>query len=156
MPEPIEKRVRTLAGVSVGRGCFFAALAIWAVMTGLIAEPLQSIKSGAILAMLVACVLLLKAGRVVHVSYKRTEVWLLLDRQIDLRPEQAQRMITTTLREVYLRYALYAVLLALVFWGFALLLWLVPGLWGSGAGSHQPVGFPTGRHHDIEAFKTMA
>ncbi|MFN4275062.1 MAG: hypothetical protein ACK4FJ_02090 [Ferrovibrio sp.] len=124
MAEPVEQRVRTLAIHSVGRGCFFAALAIWCVMIGLIAEPLQALKAGAILTMLAACVLLLKAGHVTRASYKKTEVWILLGRQIELTPEVAQRIITGTLRELYLRCALYATLVAVVFWLLALLLWL--------------------------------
>jgi hypothetical protein len=109
---------------SVGRGCFFAALAIWAVMVGLIYEPLLAAKSGAILTLLVVCVLLLKAARVTHASYKKTEVWILLGRRIELSPEIAQKLITVTLREVYLRYAFYATLVALMFCGVALVLWL--------------------------------
>lgn len=124
MAEPIEQRVRTLAIHSVGRGCFFAALAIWCVMIGLIAEPLQALKAGAILTMLAACVLLLKAGHVTRVSYKKTEVWILLGRQIELTPEVAQRIITGTLRELYLRCALYATVVAIVFWLLALLIWI--------------------------------
>lgn len=124
MAEPIEQRVRTLAIHSVGRGCFFAALAIWCVMIGLIAEPLQALKAGAILTMLAACVLLLKAGHVTRASYKKTEVWILLGRQIELTPEVAQRIITSTLRELYLRCALYATFVAMVFWLLTLLLWL--------------------------------
>lgn len=124
MAEPIEQRVRTLAIHSVGRGCFFAALAIWCVMIGLIAEPLQALKSGAILAMIAACVLLLKAGQVTRVSYKKTEVWIMLGRTIELSPEVAQRIITATLREIYLRYALYAAVAAIVFWLCALVFWL--------------------------------
>lgn len=124
MTEPIEQRVRTLAVHSVGRGCFFAALAIWCVMIGLIAEPLQSLKSGAILTMIVACVLLMKAGHVTHVSYKKTEVWILLDRRIELSPEVAQRVITVTLREIYLRYAVYSAVIAVAFWLCTLVFWL--------------------------------
>jgi hypothetical protein len=124
MAEPTEQRVQAMAVHSVGRGCFFAALAIWCVMIGLIAEPLQSLKSGAILTMMVVCVLLLKAEWVIRHSYKKTEVWILLDRRIDLSPEVAQRIITVTLREVYLRYALYAAVVAIAFWLLALLLWL--------------------------------
>ncbi|HEX6959093.1 MAG TPA: hypothetical protein VF194_14010 [Ferrovibrio sp.] len=154
MPEPIEMRVRTLAVHSVGRGCFFAGLAIWCVMIGLIADPLQAIKSGAILTLIVACVLLLKATWVTHRSYRRTEVWLLLNRQIELRPEAAQRIITGTLREIYLRCALYAVLIAAGFCCFALIFWLAPGAWVT-EGAHQRIGFSTGQHRNIEAFRTM-
>lgn len=124
MAEPIEQRVRALAVHSVGRGCFFAALGIWCVMIGLISDPLQSLKSGAILAMMVACVLLLKAGHVTRRSYKKTEVWIMLGRSIELHPDVAQRIITVTLREIYLRYTLYAVLAAIVFWVTTLLFWL--------------------------------
>lgn len=124
MPDRVEQRIRALAIHSVGRGCFFAALAIWCVMIGLIAEPLQSIKSGAVLTMLTVCVLLLKAGYVIRHSYKKTEVWILLDRRIDLRPEEAQYLITTTLREIYLRYAWYGTLITLGFWACALGYWL--------------------------------
>jgi hypothetical protein len=124
MAEPVEQRVRALAVQSVGRGCFFAALAIWCVMIGLIAEPFQSLKSGAILTMITACVLMIKAEWVIRHSYKHTEVWIMLDRQIDLRPEVAQRIITVTLRDVYLRYALYAAVAAGGFWLCALLFWL--------------------------------
>lgn len=124
MAEPIEKRVRTSAIHSVGRGCFFAALAIWCVMIGLISDPLQSLKSGAILTMIVACVLLIKAGHVTRASYKKTEVWIMLGRTIELSPAVAQRIITVTLREVYLRYALYAAAIAIAFWLCLLLFWL--------------------------------
>lgn len=124
MAEPVEHRVRALAVLSVGRGCFFAALAIFCVMVGLVAEPLQALKSGAILAMITACVLMIKAEWVIRHSYKRTEVWILLDRRIELSPEVAQRVITVTLREIYLRYALYSALIAGGFWFCTLILWL--------------------------------
>lgn len=99
-------------------------------MIGLIAEPLQALKSGAILTMLAACVLLLKAGQVTRRSYKKTEVWILLGKQIELKPEVAQRIITGILRDLYLRCALYASLVALGFWAGALLLWLATRSWG--------------------------
>lgn len=124
MSQPIEERVRALAVHSVGRGCFFAALAIWCVMIGLVYDPLLALKSGAILTLLVVCILLLKAARVMHRSYKQTEVWILLDRRIELQPEIAQKIITVSLRETYLRYAFYATLVALGFCAFALALWL--------------------------------
>ncbi|WP_428247611.1 hypothetical protein [Ferrovibrio sp.] len=119
--EAIDQRIRRLAGLSVGRGCFFAALAIWCTMIGLIYEPVLSLKSGAILTMLVAAVLVLKAQIVRRASYKHTEVWILLGRQIDLLPVHAQRLIAQALHETYLRYALFAMLLAVLFWGLALL-----------------------------------
>ncbi|WP_341701842.1 hypothetical protein [Ferrovibrio sp.] len=142
MAERIEDQVRAKAVLSVGRGCFFGALAIWCVMIGLIAEPLQSLKSGAILTMLLACVLLLKAGRVTHLSYKRTEVWLLLDRRIDLPPVVAQQIITRILRDVYLRATLYATIAAIGFWFMALLFWLF-GAGNGGFGGNGGAAVPS-------------
>lgn len=119
------ERIEELAKFSVGRGCFFAALAIWCVMIGLIADPLQALKAGAILTMLAGCILLLKAQLVMRRSYKKTEVWILLDRKIDLTPEDAQQVIATSLRDAYNRYTWYAALIAAAFWIFALLFWLL-------------------------------
>lgn len=53
-----------------------------------------------------------------------TTLTILLGRRIELSPEIAQKLITVTLREVYLRYAFYATLVALMFCGVALVLWL--------------------------------
>ncbi len=114
-------RIRRLAFLSVGRGCFFAALAIWCCMIGLIFEPVLALKCGAILTLLTAAVLLLKAQTVTRRSYKQTELWILLDRQVDLLPAHAQRLIAGTLQEIYLRYALFAGLIAILFWLLALL-----------------------------------
>lgn len=119
------QRVRSLAGLSVGRGCFFAALAIWCTMIGLIATPLQSLKAGAILTMLVCAILVFKSWAVDRQPYKQTEVYILLDRQIEVTPEVAQRLIKTSLRETYNRYALYAAIVALCFWAAAFVFWRI-------------------------------
>ncbi len=119
--DAIEQRIRHLAGVSVGRGCFFAALAIWCTMSGLIFDPVMALKCGSILTLMTAAVLLLKAQLVRRNSYKQTEVWVLLERKVDLLPAHAQRLITEALHEVYLRYTLYSTLIAVLFWVLALL-----------------------------------
>lgn len=114
-------RIRRLAFLSVGRGCFFAALAIWCCMVGLVYEPPLALKCGAVLTLITAAALLLKGQYVLQQSYKQTEIWILLDRKLDLLPAHAQRVITHTLHEIYRRYALFAGLLALVFWLLSLL-----------------------------------
>jgi len=119
--DAIEQRIRGLAVFSVGRGCFFAALAIWCTMIGLIFDPAMALKAGSILTLLTAAILLLKAQLVRHTSYKQTEVWILLERKVDLLPIHAQRLITDALYGVYLRYTLYAMIIAVLFWGLALL-----------------------------------
>ncbi|MBX3454203.1 hypothetical protein [Ferrovibrio sp.] len=107
-PEPFDQRVRRLAVLSIGRGCFFAALAIWCVMIGLISEPQQAMRAGGLLSLLVCCVLLLKAQTALKRSFRHTEVWILLDRKLPVAAEAAQRVISAVLRETYLRYAAYA------------------------------------------------
>jgi hypothetical protein len=119
--DAIEQRIRHLAGVSVGRGCFFAALAIWCTMSGLIFDPVMALKCGSILTLLTAAVLLLKAQLVRRTSYKQTEVWVMLERKVDLLPAHAQRLIADALHEMYMRYTLYAMIIAVLFWGLALL-----------------------------------
>lgn len=120
--EPFDQRVRRLVVHSIGRGCFFAALAIWCVMIGLISQPSQALRAGAILSLLVSCTLLLKGQTARERPFKRTEVWILLDRKLEVSPDIAQRLIGNALRETYLRYAAYAGLFAA---GFLLLALLV-------------------------------
>ncbi|HEY5798158.1 MAG TPA: hypothetical protein VIU82_24400 [Bosea sp. (in: a-proteobacteria)] len=102
-----EARFRELALLSVSRGCAFAGLAIICVMVGLAGYPGMALQSGAILMMLAAAVLILKAERSQRVSYKRTELWVLLDPKERPRADFAQQVIGLALREVYLRFARY-------------------------------------------------
>jgi hypothetical protein len=119
-------RIRSIAAISVGRACFFAGLAIWATMFGLITEPMLALRVGAALVSIVACVLLIKARNAPERPYRDTEVWLLMDRQTDLPADRVQRAIGAALAETYSRYARYALAIAGIFWLFAIagdLLW---------------------------------
>lgn len=129
--EPFDQRVRRLAVHSIGRGCFFAALAIWCVMIGLISDPKLALRAGGLLSLVACCILLLKAQSAQQRSFKHTEVWILLDRKLPqagdlgpklscrlagrMTPEAAQQLIGAVLRELYLRYALYAGLIGAAF-----------------------------------------
>lgn len=97
-------------------------------MTGLISDPFLALKAGAILTMIVCAVLIMKGQMVQRASYKKTEVYILLDRRIEVTPEVAQRLIISVLRDTYNRYAFFAACLATVFWIGALLFWVLrPG-----------------------------
>lgn len=116
-------KLQQLANLSVGRACFFAALAIWAVMMGLISDPVVALKSGAILTSLVVVVLFIKARRSPTRSYRETELWILLDGKLDMPEAAAQRLLSDILKRTFERYALWAAAFALFFWALALLFW---------------------------------
>jgi hypothetical protein len=105
-------RIRALAFFSIGRGCFFAMLAIWSVMFGLIAWPALAFRSGGILFALAWSVLLLRGLRALKRDFRLTEVWLLLEGPIDLPRDRLQSLIGGVLRDTYLRFADFAAWLA--------------------------------------------
>ena len=111
-------RIRSLAKMSIGRGCFFAGLAIWAVMMALIYDPPLSFRTGAGLALIAACVLAIKARNAPLRSYRETELWLLMDHKTELPESRIQQALSGVLAEFYGRYARYAVGIAI---GFLLL-----------------------------------
>jgi hypothetical protein len=108
-------RIEQAANLSVARGCGFAALGILTFFIGMSADPTVALKSGGLLSLLVCAVLLLKAGIAHRQPYRRTEVWVMLKPAERPEPAVAQVVITTILREAYLRFAMQAGLLALLF-----------------------------------------
>ena len=118
-------RIRGFAELSVRRGCSFAALAIATTMFGLSSTPLLAIECGAILCTLTAVVLFYKSLRAPMRDYRRTELWILLDRRHDLPEAYAGRVLNTVLRDVYLRYAELGALAALALWLLVFAGWLL-------------------------------
>jgi hypothetical protein len=110
------------AELSVARGVGFGALAVALVVAGLAGYPQLALKSGAALTLFMWAVLRLKALRALKRPYKRTEVWLILEPRPAWPAEVAQRLIGTTLRRTFERYARYALLVALGLWLASLLL----------------------------------
>jgi hypothetical protein len=119
------ERIEDLAERSVARACGFAGIGILTFVVGLSGDMSLAFKAAGILTLLTCCVLLLKAGFAPQKPYKQTEVWLMLPR--DERPSEqvAQKLIGTVLREVYLRFALHAAIIAVVMLAFAFLYPLV-------------------------------
>lgn len=106
--------IERLAEVSVGRACGFAGLAIFTVMVGLSFDPLLSARSGAIMLSLAVVVLRYRAWRALRLDHRRTEVWLMLE---DKAPDTVARMmIQRALRRVYIRFADWAAIAAVVLW----------------------------------------
>lgn len=101
-------RIEAKAELSVGRACAFGGIAIGTFMIGLISEPPLAFLTGGILTLLATFILILKANLAATRPYKRTEVWLLLDKSERPVPEVAQTVISRALQEVFLRFALYS------------------------------------------------
>jgi hypothetical protein len=115
MTEEIE-RIRRCARHSIGRAFLFALLAIGATISGLIGWPVMAFRTGAVLTMLTAVIMLLRATRAGSSSYRRTETWILLGRRHALPEARAHAVITGILSETYWRFAEYAGILAAGFW----------------------------------------
>ena len=102
-------RIEAAARASLFRAMGFATLAIMTVMIGLSYDPPAALKSGGILFAIAALVLIWKAETAETSDYRRTEVYLLLDGDLDLDPREAQSAIGSLLRRVYRRAAQYSV-----------------------------------------------
>jgi hypothetical protein len=120
-------RFEELANLSIRRGCGFALLAIVTAVTGMAGEPLLAVRSAAILTTLMGVILALKAYNAPTRSYRRTELWIMLDRRhsVDLPRERAQELIGGILREAYVRHAEIAGFAALALWMLTLTMTLV-------------------------------
>jgi hypothetical protein len=116
--------MRRIAFETVSRACGFGSLAIFCVMIGLSFEPQAAFQAGAMLTLLMAAILMLKAYGARTKNCRRTEMWLYLtDEQRPPEP-YAQRMTSAVLVETYLTFARWTAIIAVVLG----LLWLMAAL----------------------------
>ncbi len=119
------ERIRAAANLSIGRGCFFAAMAIWTVMIGLIGNLPHALTGGAALTTITAAVLFIKAAHAPSRPYRNTELWILLDKcDRPASAAAAQRVLGGVLAEAYVRYGQWAMGIATFFWVAAIATWL--------------------------------
>lgn len=111
-------RIRYYADISIRRACGFGFLAVITAMIGASSQLVLSFKIGATSLTLMSIILLLKATQAPVRSYKRTEVWILLDHRHDLPEKRAQEVFGAILRERYMWHATVAA-------GFAAVLWVL-------------------------------
>ena len=109
-------RIRYHAWASITRACGFGALAIGTAMIGAAALPALAAKIGAAGTALMAAILLLKAVNAPKQPYRRTELWIMLDRDHGLPEAHAQRILMATLQECYFDSAKVAVAVAFALW----------------------------------------
>ena len=117
--------MRRVAFETVLRACGFASLAIFCVMIGFSFNPRLAFQTGGFLTTLMAIVLILKARGALTKDHRRTEMWLYLPK--DFRPPEAyaQWATATVLRDIYLTFALWTIVVAIVLWCLALLFALI-------------------------------
>ncbi|MDH3740684.1 MAG: hypothetical protein OER56_03715 [Hyphomicrobiales bacterium] len=106
--------IENAAYVSVGRASAFAGLGIVCIMFGLAFDPVLATRTGGGLCLMVGLILAAFGWRARYRSYKRTELWLILDKKERPPAGIAQKVIAGALREAYLWFAQQAALIALV------------------------------------------
>lgn len=118
-------RIQACARHSVGRGFLFALLAIVTAVAGMIGWPISALRMGALLAMLMTAILILRAFQAHRRPYRRTETWVLLGRRHGLAEQTAQAAFARILADTYWRFADLSAALALGLWTGVLVLVLL-------------------------------
>ena len=115
------EQMRRVAYETVLRACGFGTLAIFCVMVGMSFMPRLAFQAGGFLTTMMALILIIKALEARTKDYRRTEMWLYLEK--DERPPAAyaQWASATVLRETYLTFALWTSAIAIALWIIALL-----------------------------------
>lgn len=98
--------VRKMAVMCVARAVMFGSLAIICVMFAFAFNPPAAFRTGAVLALLMAAVLIMKAHYARYQKPRNTEVWLYLDDRTRPRDADDARRFARMMREVYGRFAL--------------------------------------------------
>ena len=104
------EKIRAVAFACVGRAVMFGVLAIACVMVGFSFNPVSAFRSGAVLTLAMAAILIFKAATAHRQNPKLTEVWLYLDDTSRPSDAHARFVFATVMREVYGRFAQAALL----------------------------------------------
>lgn len=107
------EEMRRIGFETVQRACGFGALAIFCVMIGMSFDLRLAFQTGGMLTTVMALILLYKAHGARTKDYRKTEMWLYLDK--DRRPPAAyaQWASSTVLRDIYLTFALWTSAIAI-------------------------------------------
>lgn len=106
------EKIRAIAIGCVGRAVMFGVLAIACVMIGFSFNPVSAFRSGAVLTLVMAAILIFKAVTAHRQNPKMTEVWLYLDESSRPGDAHARFLFATIMRDVYARFAQAALLAA--------------------------------------------
>jgi len=114
------EHMRRIAYETVLRACGFGSLAIFCVMIGMSFIPRLAFQAGGFLTTLMALILIFKAREARTKDYRRTEMWLYLEKHERPPAAYAQWASATVLRETYLTFALWTSMIAIALWVIAL------------------------------------
>lgn len=99
------EKIRNVATLCIGRAVLFGALAIGLVMLSLSFDLEKALQAGAILMLVMAQILILKAHGTWRRNPKRTEAWACLDPALRPSGKQGLDVFRSILVEVYLGFA---------------------------------------------------
>lgn len=119
------EHMRRVAYETVLRACGFASLGIFCVMTGMSFNPKLAFQAGGFLTTMMAFVLVLKAREALTKDYRRTEMWLYIDKSFRPPEAYAQWASSTVLRDTYLTFAMWTSLISITMWVLALIFSLI-------------------------------
>jgi hypothetical protein len=119
------EHMRRVAYETVLRACGFASLGIFCVMMGMSFHPKLAFQAGGFLTTIMAFVLILKAREALTKDYRRTEMWLYIDKSFRPPEAYAQWASATVLRDTYLTFAMWTSLISVTMWMLALIFSLV-------------------------------
>jgi hypothetical protein len=89
-------------------------------MIGMSFEPRLAFQAGGFLTMLMTGILFVKALEARTKDYRRTEMWLYLEKEHRPPPQSAQQLTSAVLRETYLTFALWTSVITICMWLIAL------------------------------------
>lgn len=115
------EHMRRVAYETVLRACGFSSLAIFCVMIGMSFDPRRAFQAGGFLTTVMAFVLILKSREALTKDYRKTEMWLYVDKQFRPPEAYAQWASATILRDTYLTFAMWTALISIAMWGLALI-----------------------------------
>ena len=115
-------KIREVAVACIGRAVMFGALAIGCVMVGFSFNPVSAFRSGAVMTLAMAAILIWKAVAASRQNPKMTEVWLYLDEHTKPAGEHARYLFATIMREVYGRFAQASLAVACGFFAVSVVL----------------------------------
>ncbi len=115
------EHMRQVAYETVLRACGFASLAIFCVMIGLSFDPRLAFQAGGFLTTFMTFVLILKSREALTKDYRKTEMWLYIDKQFRPPEAYAQWASATILRDTYLTFAMWTALISITMWMLVLL-----------------------------------
>ncbi|MET0867670.1 MAG: hypothetical protein ABWY35_06175 [Pseudorhodoplanes sp.] len=112
--------MRQVAYETVLRACGFASLGIFCVMTGMSFDPRLAFQAGGFLTTIMAFILILKSREALTKDYRRTEMWLYIDKNFRPPEAYAQWASATILRDTYLTFAMWTSMISIAMWLLAL------------------------------------